>query len=876
MKVIIDKFTAFLICITLLLSVTTTASASGNEADKHMEKCLAFLNAIGVITDTAEYILPDKSVTRAEFAVAAANILSRNSYYGSIDAETISKFTDMNEQSAEVINAVNMLSDMGIVSGYGDGRFEPDTAITNEQAIKILVYMLGYDERARKGGGYPAGYVKWAGTLGLGDGTAVMSENELTWRDFIIVVYNALFADIAQQVSYGTKSEYSIIEGENLLTNVMQIKILKKVTVTANSTLSMKGGEGVQDGWVEIDGELFLENRSNASDYYGKLVNVYYSEPRNEDKSILYIEPYSSTNKLIINYEDIISVDGFNIYYYNESGKRKSITVSKNSEMTVNGRTTAYDSSKIDINLSGEIIFDKNTGGGYELVTVNQYKNILINHLDYERQIIYDKIDKSYNIDLTELIDDNSCDIFYNGELVNLEKLTAGMLLAIYMSEDSEYVRIEASDRKVTGKVETVSDDEVTIAGNEYKLKGAAAVSANERLGKVYTAYVNTDNAIVYFSEFADSERKYGYLISGAAEFKTITPKMQLKLLCEDGSVAVLSVAKKVRLGDNREKKGIEEARAYISNEGSFKQQLIRYELNSDGEIDFIQIASNARDETKEDDFYLSHAKGARTYTVSARTFELEFSIDSSTKIFRVPDTDSDDETEYSVIKMSDLASSVKYMVCTYNENDSGVAKVMLVYHSINSAPSSTSTIVMVDSIRYTTNDEGVDVQMLKALSGGAFVSYKTDGNILLKTAEGRSLKRGDVVRLKLNNKSEICGLEVDVNIDTQKTVPASFGKEITVGWGRSGFIYSTQNDGYAVFALSAAEKLSDIDLSATTMYSVWLQGNVMIYDEELDQIYAGTIADIQSYKDAGENATRFFAKFNNQILRDLFIFKFK
>ena len=201
MKVSMNKFTAFAICIIMLFSVSTSIHASNDETDARMEKCLAFLNAIGVIADTAEYILPEKSVTRAEFAVVVANILNRNSYYDAINAENESKFTDMNEQSAEVINAVNMLSDMGIILGYGDGRFEPDTAIKNEQAIKILVYMLGYDKRAQKDGGYPDGYIKWAEKLRLGDGTFVMSKNELKWRDFIIVVYNALFADIAQHSS---------------------------------------------------------------------------------------------------------------------------------------------------------------------------------------------------------------------------------------------------------------------------------------------------------------------------------------------------------------------------------------------------------------------------------------------------------------------------------------------------------------------------------------------------------------------------------------------------------------------------------------------------------------------------------------------------
>lgn len=47
---------------------------------------------------------------------------------------------------------------MGLISGYGDGSFGPDDSVTYEQVFKILGAALGYEKEAEAMGGYPKGW----------------------------------------------------------------------------------------------------------------------------------------------------------------------------------------------------------------------------------------------------------------------------------------------------------------------------------------------------------------------------------------------------------------------------------------------------------------------------------------------------------------------------------------------------------------------------------------------------------------------------------------------------------------------------------------------------------------------------------------------
>ncbi len=64
-------------------------------------------------------------------------------------------------------------------------RFRP-----YEQAAKMIVRSLGYENEANDAGGYPDGYLKIAQSLGLINGVAVSNEESLDRSMVAIILYN--------------------------------------------------------------------------------------------------------------------------------------------------------------------------------------------------------------------------------------------------------------------------------------------------------------------------------------------------------------------------------------------------------------------------------------------------------------------------------------------------------------------------------------------------------------------------------------------------------------------------------------------------------------------------------------------------------------
>ena len=64
---------------------------------------------------------------------------------------------------------VNLAYEEGLVAGYGDGTFGPDDGVTAGQAATIVLHMLGY-ENDDIGPFWPEDYMEKAASLGLLDG----------------------------------------------------------------------------------------------------------------------------------------------------------------------------------------------------------------------------------------------------------------------------------------------------------------------------------------------------------------------------------------------------------------------------------------------------------------------------------------------------------------------------------------------------------------------------------------------------------------------------------------------------------------------------------------------------------------------------------
>lgn len=90
------------------------------------------------------------------------------------------------------VGYVAKASELGIINGY-DGKFWPSDPITYEQIITMLVRTWGYDDLATENGGYPSGYLLAGQRLGITSDVSVKQGEGAPRKDVAMLCYNILF-----------------------------------------------------------------------------------------------------------------------------------------------------------------------------------------------------------------------------------------------------------------------------------------------------------------------------------------------------------------------------------------------------------------------------------------------------------------------------------------------------------------------------------------------------------------------------------------------------------------------------------------------------------------------------------------------------------
>ena len=86
---------------------------------------------------------------------------------------------------------INLACEEGLVSGYGDGRFGPDDPVTVGQAVTVVLRLLGYTAE-EIGPFWPEDYLNKAVALGLLDGLPADGGAGLTRGDAALLLYRVL------------------------------------------------------------------------------------------------------------------------------------------------------------------------------------------------------------------------------------------------------------------------------------------------------------------------------------------------------------------------------------------------------------------------------------------------------------------------------------------------------------------------------------------------------------------------------------------------------------------------------------------------------------------------------------------------------------
>ena len=205
------KFVSLALIIFVLISAVSVFAAEPEKSQ------LDELKKFGIMTgDPDGNLRLNDTITRAE-AVKMIIAVQGREKDTDLDMEK-SEFPDVWETHWAKFY-INMAKRIGIVEGDENGNFNPESEVTNEELVKMIVCLLGYAPMADTVGGYPGGYITTATKIGVTEGLTLELNTPATRGDVAIMFSNSLEIPLMVQTVWSATGsedyEYKILDGNN-------------------------------------------------------------------------------------------------------------------------------------------------------------------------------------------------------------------------------------------------------------------------------------------------------------------------------------------------------------------------------------------------------------------------------------------------------------------------------------------------------------------------------------------------------------------------------------------------------------------------------------------------------------------------------------
>ncbi len=498
---------------------------------------IEFLNGVGVMTgDEKGNFSLESSVKREELATIAVRLLGREA-----EAKGISGgcgFDDVPE-GHWASGYIYVARSCNIIDGFSDSEFGLGQHVTYEQAVKIIVSILGYDSYAQMLGGYSDGYIAWASDNELLDGVGGKISEPMLRKDIARLIYNAVEKPIMKIVG---KSGYNYVGETNkdvtILSEYLHIEEQKGI-VTANSRTGLDDADmNTKKGSVEIDGVLYNCGTTAADTFLGRSVVFYATDGEEDEKTIKLIKSRYEDDTIKILPEDIIDIDldGVNYYDGNRTRNKKFsdlVDVIYN-EKAYNG-FNSKNMSLLKMDFGNVVLIDNDNDDVIDVLLAKNYTNHLVSSVNVDEEIISFK-DGTAALRADEdliLTDDDGMEL-------TVEDVNANSIISLMCNPDTKAVQaaMVVSDW-VRGTVETINsgDKEVVISGQAYDYD--VAVESKLKIGTSGIFYLNGDGVIsAVDADDMKANQDYAYLITVSEDDAPDDDVLSCKIMTMDGKIS--------------------------------------------------------------------------------------------------------------------------------------------------------------------------------------------------------------------------------------------------------------------------------------------------------------------------------------------------
>ncbi len=218
-----------------LAAAPAQASSFPDVTDPAMARAVSTLQSLGIVNGMEDGTFqPNSALTRVQFCKMAIEIMGRGDEAKAQMSRTI--FTDVTSThwGRGYVNLAATMklgdgSNARLMMGTGSGRFEPDRDISYQEAVTLILRMLGYNDDANRA--WPVGALQLSVEMGLENGLGITNPAAALSRGQAAI----LFCRLLSTPSKGGKTPYAAGLGT-----------LVEDTIVLSADTTING----QTGWV--------------------------------------------------------------------------------------------------------------------------------------------------------------------------------------------------------------------------------------------------------------------------------------------------------------------------------------------------------------------------------------------------------------------------------------------------------------------------------------------------------------------------------------------------------------------------------------------------------------------------------------------------
>ena len=252
------RLLAFLLAVSIAVSMLALPASAAGNANTAVQLSIT-LNGM----DSTQTAALNAVVTRGAFARMLVSYSTFRESVGSQGAVG-TLYKDLPGTSAYA-PYVRIAVQQGWLSGYTDGTFRPDNAVTLEEAVTAVLKLLGY-KMTELSGSFPQAQLNKASELGLRNQLDRQQGEALNYEECAILMYNTLTANSASGSAYGTSLGFTVSNGQVDTSSVMMSSLKGPFIVDGTTQLPFTPASIYRNDKVSGSAEL------NQYDVY------YYSE----------------------------------------------------------------------------------------------------------------------------------------------------------------------------------------------------------------------------------------------------------------------------------------------------------------------------------------------------------------------------------------------------------------------------------------------------------------------------------------------------------------------------------------------------------------------------------------------------------------------